>query len=307
MEKSEQIWLDGKFLPWDAAQVHVLTHTLHYGLGVFEGIRCYQGEGSRSAIFRLPEHIDRLFGGAHILGLKIPFSRADITQACVAAVRLNRLRSCYIRPLVFLGAGEMGLAAVHNPVRVAVVAWHWGAYLGDEGVRKGIRLKTSSFARFHINTLMTKAKAVGHYVNSILAAVEARRLGYDEALMLDTDGYVAECSGENIFAVRNGVVQTPPLGSVLPGITRDSVIALLAEQGLVVREERFTRDALYVADEVFMTGTAAEVTPVREVDDREVGPGHPGEITRQLQQLFARVTAGAEPRYERWLTPIQWS
>ncbi len=307
MEKSEQIWLDGRMVPWEAAQVHVLTHTLHYGLGVFEGIRCYECSPQRSAIFRLSEHVDRLFDGAHILGMKIPFTREQILEACVATVRVNRLRSCYIRPLAFLGEGEMGLAAVHNPVRVAVVAWHWGAYLGEEGVRNGIRLKTSSFQRFHVNTLMTKAKAVGHYVNSILAAVEARGLGYDEALMLDPDGYVAECSGENVFVVRKGLVKTPPLGSVLPGITRDSVMVLLAERGLSVREERFTRDEMYIADEVFMTGTAAEVTPVREVDDRQVGEGRPGEITRALQGAFTRVTAGAEDRHGHWLTPIEWS
>ncbi|HUI26807.1 MAG TPA: branched-chain amino acid transaminase [Candidatus Kryptonia bacterium] len=306
MEKSEQIWLDGRFVPWDAAQVHVLTHTLHYGLGVFEGIRCYEAGPQRSAIFRLPEHVARLFDSAHILGLKIPFTREQIAQACIDAVRVNRLRSCYIRPLVFLGEGEMGLAAVHNPVRVAVVVWHWGAYLGDEGVRNGIRLKTASFQRFHVNTLMSKAKAVGHYVNSILAAIEARRSGYDEALMLDTDGYVAECSGENIFVVRHGVVKTTPLGSVLAGITRDTAMTLLAEGGVHVREERFTRDELYIADEVFMTGTAAEVTPVREVDDRQVGAGSPGAITQTLQRAFAEVVAARTARYESWLSPIDW-
>lgn len=306
MEKSEQIWLDGQFVQWDAAQVHVLTHTLHYGLGVFEGIRCYEGGNNTSAIFRLPEHIARLFDGAHILGLQIPFSREQIVQACVDTVRVNRLRSCYLRPLVFLGEGEMGLAAVHNPVRVAVVAWRWGAYLGDDGIRNGIRLKTSSFQRFHVNTLMTKAKAVGHYVNSILAAIEARRLGYEEALMLDTDGYVAECSGENIFLVRKGVVKTPPIGSVLAGITRDTVIAVLADRGVTLREERFTRDELYIADEVFMTGTAAEVTPVREVDDRRVGTGRPGEITQVLQRTFSAATTGADARYRHWLTPVSW-
>lgn len=307
MEKSELIWLDGRLVPWEAAQVHVLTHTLHYGFGVFEGIRCYEGSPQHSAIFRLPEHIDRLFAGAHILGIKIPFTHEQVSEACVSAVRANKLRSCYIRPIVFLGEGEMGLAAVHNPVRVAVVAWHWGAYLGEEGVRNGIRLKTSSFQRFQVNTLMTKAKAVGHYINSILAAVEARNLGYDEALMLDTDGYVAECSGENIFLVRKGVVKTPPLGSVLPGITRDTVITLLADRGLTVREERFTRDELYIADEAFMTGTAAEVTPVREVDDRQVGKGRPGEVTQILQGAFARVRTGADDRYRSWLTPIEWA
>jgi branched-chain amino acid aminotransferase len=307
MEKSEQVWLDGRLVPWDAAQVHILTHTLHYGLGVFEGIRCYEGSADRSAIFRLKEHVDRLLSGAHILGMTVPFTHAQITQACIDVVKVNRLRACYIRPIVFVGEGEMGLAAVSNPIRVAAVAWRWGAYLGDEGVRLGIRLKTSTFQRLHPNTMMTKAKAVGHYVNSILAAVEARELKYDEALMLDTDGYVAECSGENIFIVRDGVVKTPPLGSILPGITRDSVITLLAERGIAVREERLTRDEVYIADEAFMTGTAAEVTPVREVDDRRVGSGSPGEITRQLQAKFARVVAGAEASYEHWLTPIDWA
>jgi branched-chain amino acid aminotransferase len=306
MEKSEQIWLDGTLVPWDAARVHVLTHTLHYGLGVFEGIRCYEASPSRSVIFRLAEHIERLFSGAHILGLKIPFGREQLVQACIETVRINRLHACYLRPIVFLGEGEMGLAAVHNPVRVAVVAWHWGAYLGDEGVRNGIRLKTSSFQRFHSNTLMTKAKAVGHYVNSILAAVEARGLGYDEALMLDTNGFVAECSGENVFCVRDGIVKTPPLESILPGITRASVITLLADDGVAVREERFTRDELYIADEVFMTGTAAEVTPVREVDDRQVGSGRPGEVTRRLQRAFTAATTGQTPRYGHWLTAVEW-
>ena len=217
MEKSELIWFDGELVPWDAAQVHVLTHTLHYGLGVFEGIRCYEGRGGQPAIFRLAEHIDRLFGSAHILGLAIPFSRAQITSACIETVRVNKLRSCYIRPIVFLGAGEMGLAAVHNPVRVAIVVWSWGAYLGEEGVRNGVRIKTASFQRMHVNTHMTKAKAVGNYVNSILAAVEARRAGYDEAMMLDVDGYVSECSGENIFIVRGGRVKTTPQTSILVG------------------------------------------------------------------------------------------
>jgi len=235
MEKTEQIWLDGRFVKWDEANVHVLTHTLHYGLGVFEGIRCYAGDDGRSAIFRLREHTDRLFASAHIVGLQIPFSKDEINAACVETVRVNRLRECYIRPIVFLGEGEMGLAAVNNPVRVAVIAWPWGAYLGDEGVRNGIRVKTSSFQRLHVNTMMTKGKVVGHYVNSILASIEARRNGYDESLMLDTDGFVAECSGENIFLVRNGIVKTSPLTSVLPGITRDAVITLLRARESIIR------------------------------------------------------------------------
>jgi branched-chain amino acid aminotransferase len=304
VEKSELIWFDGQLVPWDAAQVHVLTHTLHYGFGVFEGIRCYEGQGGRAAIFRLDDHIDRLFGSAHILGLTIPFGREQLSAACIETVRVNRLRACYIRPLVFLGAGEMGLAAVHNPVRVAIIVWSWGAYLGDEGVRNGVRLKTSSFQRLHVNTLMSKAKAVGNYVNSILASVEARRSGYDEAMMLDTDGFVAECSGENIFVVRAGRVKTTPLTSILGGITRDTVLTLLQASGVAVGEERFTRDEAYLADEVFITGTAAEVTPVREIDDRPIGPGRPGPITRDLQQRFAAVTRGEDGDYRHWLTSV---
>jgi len=304
VQKSEQIWFDGRLVPWDAAQVHVLTHTLHYGVGVFEGIRCYQGRDGRGAIFRLAEHIDRLFGSAHILGMAIPFSRDEITAACIETVRVNKLQACYIRPLVFYGDGEMGLAATHNPVRVAIVVWSWGAYLGDEGVRNGVRLKTSSFQRMHVNTHMTKAKAVGNYVNSILAAVEARRGGYDEALMLDTDGFVSECSGENIFIVRGGRVKTTPPTSILAGITRDTVLSVLAAAGTPVVEERFTRDEAYLADEVFMTGTAAEVTPVREIDDRGIGAGRPGRITQDLQRRFAAIVGGEDPVYSAWLTPI---
>jgi branched-chain amino acid aminotransferase len=304
VEKSEQIWFDGQLVPWEAAQVHVLTHTLHYGLGAFEGIRCYEGRSGQPAIFRLREHVDRLFGSAHILGMTIPFSREQITAACIETVRVNKLRACYIRPIVFLGAGEMGLAAVHNPVRVAIAVWSWGAYLGEEGVRKGVRLKTSSFQRMHVNTHMTKAKAVGNYVNSILAAVEARRGGYDEAMMLDTDGFVAECSGENLFIVRDGRVKTTPQTSILAGITRDAVLSLLQASGMSATEQRFTRDEAYLADEAFMTGTAAEVTPVREIDDRQIGPGRPGPITQELQRRFEAITRGADPQYAHWLTPV---
>jgi len=304
MQRTEFIWLDGEFVPWDEARVHVLTHTLHYGLGVFEGVRCYEGADGRSAIFRLREHTERLFASAHILGLDVPFTPDQINAACREAVAKNRLRSCYIRPLVFVGDGEMGLAAVGNPIRVAVVVWPWGSYLGDEGVRNGIRVKTSSFQRFHVNTLMSKAKVVGHYVNSILAAVEVRRSGYDEALMLDVDGFVAECSGENIFIVRGGKVKTSPLTSVLPGITRDTVLTLLQDRGLAVREDRFTRDEVYVADEAFLTGTAAEITPIRELDDRCIGSGKPGPITAELQAAYGAVTRGEIPQYRHWLTPI---
>ncbi|MBX3026306.1 branched-chain amino acid transaminase [bacterium] len=303
MERTEHIWLDGRFVPWEAATVHVLTHTLHYGLGVFEGIRCYGGAGG-SGIFRLTEHTERLFASAHIIGIEIPFTRQQINDACIETVRRNRMQSCYIRPLVFLGDGEMGLAAVNNPVRVAIVVWPWGSYLGDAGVRDGIRVKTSSFQRFPVNSLMSKAKVVGHYVNSILASVEVRRSGYDEALMLDTDGFVAECSGENIFIVKGGRVKTSPLTSVLPGITRDTVMTQLEEQGIVCREDRFSRDEVYIADEAFLTGTAAEITPIRELDDRRIGDGTPGPVTRQLQAAYAKIVRGEEPRYRNWFTPV---
>jgi branched-chain amino acid aminotransferase len=303
MQKSEFIWLDGKLVPWDDARVHVLTHTLHYGFGVFEGIRCYEGNDGRSAVFRLREHVDRLFDSAHVIGFAIPYKREEISRACVETVRRNGLRSCYIRPIAFIGEGEMGLAAaVSNPVRVSVIAWPWGSYLGDEGVRDGIRVKTSSFQRFHVNTLMSKAKAVGHYVNSILASVEVRRAGYEEALMLDPDGFVAECSGENIFIVRDGRVKTSPLTSVLPGITRDTVIQLLRQRGIEPIEERFTRDEVYLAEEAFLTGTAAEVTPIRELDDRKIGDGRPGPLTRDLQNDFQGIVRGADSRRREWLT-----
>jgi branched-chain amino acid aminotransferase len=303
MEKTERIWFDGRLVPWDAAQVHVLTHTLHYGLGVFEGIRCYEGHDGRAAIFRLREHVDRLFGSAHVLGLPVPFSREEIVEACRDTVRANRLRECYIRPLAFMGDGEMGLAA-RPATRVAIAVWAWGSYLGEEGIRNGIRVKTSSFQRFHPNTLLTKSKAVGHYVNSILAAREARDTGYDEALLLDVDGYVSEASGENIFIVSEGVVKTTPLPTVLGGITRQSVLRMLADLGIPAREERFTRDEVYLADEAFFTGTAAEVTPIRELDDRRVGSGRPGPVTGRLQELFFAVVRGRDDRYRDWLAYV---
>jgi branched-chain amino acid aminotransferase len=304
VEKSELIWLDGEFVPWERAQVHVLTHTLHYGLGVFEGVRCYETSDKRSAIFRLRDHTRRLFSSAKILGMKIPFDEVAIDAACLEAVRRNQLRACYIRPLVFLGEGEMGLHATTNPVRVAIAVWPWGSYLGDAGIKNGIRVKTSSFQRFHVNTMMTKAKAVGHYVNSILANQEVRRSGYDEALLLDTDGFVAEASGENLFIVRDGTVKTPPLTSVLPGITRATLITLLRERGHTVVEERFTRDEVYIADEAFFTGTAAEVTPVRELDDRAVGSGKPGPVTVEMQKAYFALIRGEDARHLDWLSFI---
>jgi branched-chain amino acid aminotransferase len=303
MQTTDRIWLDGTLVPWDQANVHVLTHTLHYGMGVFEGIRCYAQEGGGSAIFRLREHVERLFGSAHVLDMAMPYTPDAIAQACIDTVRANGLEACYIRPIAFMGDGEMGLAA-RPRTRVAIAAWPWGAYLGEEGMQKGVRLKTSSFARMHPNTLMTKAKAVGHYVNSMLAAREARGLGYDESLMLDVDGYVAEASGENLFIVTKGVVRTTALPTVLAGITRESVLTLCDDLGIPTRAERFTRDEVYLANEAFFTGTAVEVTPVRELDDRRIGDGTPGPITRRLLELFFRVVAGREDRYRSWLTTV---
>ena len=303
MQKTEWIWFDGTLVRWDAAQVHVLTHSLHYGVGVFEGIRCYACHDGRSAIFRLPEHIARLHGSAHVLDLPMPFTREQVADACIEVVRANKLRECYLRPIAFFGDGEMGLNA-RPATRVAVAAWPWGAYLGDEGIQKGVRLKTSSFQRFHVNTMMTKAKVSGHYVNSILAAREARIAGYDEALLLDTDGYVSEASGENIFIVTGGVLRTTALPTVLGGITRDAVLAIAADLGIPTREDRFTRDEVYLADEAFFTGTAAEVTPIRELDDRRIGDGKPGPITRRIQELFFAIVQGREERYRRWLAYI---
>jgi len=303
MTPTDVIWLDGRLVPWAEAQVHVLTHTLHYGLGVFEGIRCYRCADGRSAIFRLREHIDRLFGSAHVVGMPIPYTREEVCEACLATVRANRIKECYVRPLAFLGDGEMGLAA-RPATRVAIAVWPWGAYLGDEGMQRGVRLKTSSFARFHPNTMLTKAKVVGHYVNSILAAREARDAGYDESLLLDVDGYVSEASGENIFIVRGGVVKTTPLPTVLEGVTRDAVLAMLRDMQVSVREERFTRDEVYLADEAFFTGTAAEVTPIREVDDRRVGTGDPGPITRRLQERFFAAVQGKDAGRQGWLAYV---
>jgi branched-chain amino acid aminotransferase len=303
MQQTEWIWLDGSLVRWEEARVHVLTHALHYGLGVFEGIRCYECHDGRSAIFRLQEHVERLFGSAHVLDLPMPFPRQKILEACLETVRANKLRECYLRPIAFMGDGEMGLAA-RPATRVAIAAWPWGAYLGDEGMQRGIRVKTSSFQRFHPNTLLTKAKATGHYVNSILAAREARTAGYDEALLLDVDGYVSEASGENIFIVTDGVVKTTPLPTVLAGITRQAVLKILADLGIPSREERFTRDEVYLADEAFFTGTAAEVTPIRELDDRRVGAGAPGELTKRLQELFFATVRGREERYRSWLAYV---
>jgi len=303
--KTRKIWMDGKFVDWEAARVHVLSHTLHYGVGVFEGIRCYRTEDGGSAIFRLKEHVDRLFASAHIVFLKIPFSRKEICQAIRKTLVTNGLTEGYIRPVVFIGDGEMGLFVKTNPIHVAVAAWSWGAYLGEEGIRKGIRAKVSSFNRHHVNAAMTKGKINGYYVNSVLAKWEVKKAGYDEAVMLDTEGYVAEASGENIFIVRNGILQTSTLTSILPGITRDSVLNIARKLDIPVKEARFTRDEMYIADEVFFTGTAAEVTPVREVDDRRVGTGKPGPVTREIQEAFFDIVRGKNALFAHWLDVIR--
>jgi branched-chain amino acid aminotransferase len=304
VEKAKMIWLDGRFIPWDEAQVHILTHSLHYGLAVFEGIRAYQCHDGRSAIFRLGGHIRRLYDSAHVMQIDIPYPRAEIEAVCCEILRVNGQKEGYLRPLVFVGDGVMGLHPQNNPIRTAIISWVWGAYLGDEGLKKGIRAKISSFARHHVNVMMTKAKATGNYLNSIMAKREATMLGYDEAVLLDTDGYVAEASGENIFIVRDGVLRTPPMTAVLPGITRASVITLARDLGIPISEDIFSRDELYLADEVFLTGTAAEVTPVREVDGRVIGPGNPGPITLKIQAAFFSVVKGQDERYQHWLTYI---
>lgn len=301
MEKSKYIWMDGKFVEWGKANVHILTHTLHYGLGVFEGIRCYACVDGRSAIFRLREHTDRLFDSALIAEIEIPFSRDEINGAIAGTMKKSGLKDGYLRPIVYLGDGSMGLFPKNNPVRVAVAAWSWGAYLGEEGLKKGIRVKVSSYTRHHVNSSMTKAKLVGNYVNSILAKREVVTAGYDEAILLDTNGYVAEGSGENIFMVKDGALKTTPLTSVLKGITRDSVMRIARDNSLEVREERFTRDELYTADEAFFTGTAAEITPIREVDGRKIGQGRPGPVTKKIQAVFFDAVKGKVKDYEGWL------
>lgn len=305
MEKSDHIWMDGKLVPWHEANVHVLTHTLHYGFGVFEGIRCYQRADKSSAIFRLKEHVDRLFGSAKILGIRVPFTPDEIENAILETVRANKLEECYIRPIIFLGDNKMGLNPAGVDVRVAVAAWPWGAYLGDDGLNKGIRVCLSSFTRHHINVTMTRAKACGYYINSILAKVEAVQDGYDEAILLDPSGFVSEGSGENIFVLRNGTLHTPPLASgCLDGITRDAVVEICGDLGIPVQEKQLTRDALYVADEIFLTGTAAEITPVREVDRRQIGPGHKGEVTDRVQKAFFDIVRGNCDRHTKWLTRV---
>lgn len=295
------IWLDGEMVPWREAKTHVLTHTLHYGMGVFEGVRAYKTDKG-PAIFRLQDHTDRLFRSAHILQMKIPFDKETINQAQLDSVAQNNLDSAYLRPMCFYGSEGMGLRADNLKVHVMVAAWSWGAYLGADGLEKGIRIRTSSFTRHHVNITMCKAKANGNYMNSMLALQEAISGGFDEAMLLDNEGYVTEGSGENIFIIRDGVIYTPDLTSALDGITRNTIFQFAEELGIEVREKRITRDEVYIADEAFFTGTAAEVTPIREVDNRMIGEGKRGPITEQLQTMYFDQVHGRRDDHPEWLS-----
>lgn len=297
------IWFNGKLVPWREAQVHVLTHSLHYGLSVFEGERAYKTDKG-PAIFRLKEHTDRLFNSAHIYRMNMPYTREQIIEACCEVVRANNLDSCYIRPIAFYGSEKMGVSPRGAATHVAIAAWPWGAYLGEEGLQKGIRVKTSSYARHHVNVTMARAKFAATYANSILANTEAIQDGYDEALLLDVDGFVAEGAGENVFIVKDGCIYEPEIASALVGITRSTIISLAREMGLEVKSKRLTRDDIYIADECFFTGTAAEVTPVRELDNRTIGSGSRGPITEELQKRYFDVVYGRNSKYEHWLTRV---
>jgi branched-chain amino acid aminotransferase len=297
------IWFDGKMVDWRDAKLHVLTHTLHYGMGVFEGVRAYKTNAG-TAIFRLKEHTTRLFNSAKIFQMAIPYSFDEILQAQLDTVRQNKLESCYIRPLAWIGSEKMGVSPKGNTIHVAIAVWPWGAYLGEDGIAKGIRVKTSSYSRHHVNVSLVRAKASGYYINSILANQEVTAHGYDEALLLDTEGYVSEGAGENVFIVRNGKLYTPDLASCLDGITRDSVITMARDLGIEVIEKRITRDEMYCADEAFFTGTAAEITPIRELDDRIIGAGSRGPVTEKLQSLFFDVVAGKSDKYRHWLSAV---
>ncbi len=302
-DRDGHIWYDGKLVPWRSANTHVLTHSLHYGLAVFEGLRAYKTDAG-TAIFRLKEHTDRLYNSAHIYMMKIPYARETLMEAHKEVVRANKLESCYIRPIAFYGSEKMGVSPKGASVHVAIAAWPWGAYLGPEALEKGIRVKTSSFARHHVNVSMCRAKYSGTYANSILANLEATEHGYDEGLLLDVDGFVAEGSGENLFIVKDGKIYEPELTSALIGITRGSIITLAEEMGYQVAARRITRDDLYIADEAFFTGTAAEVTPIREVDGRMIGSGKIGPVTAKLQKAFFDVVNGKNSKYSNWLALV---
>lgn len=304
-DRDGQIWYDGKLVPWRDANTHVLTHSLHYGLAVFEGVRAYKTETMGTAIFRLKEHTTRLFNSAKIYQMPMPYSMDQIMEAQREVVRVNNLESAYLRPLAFYGSEKMGVSPKGSKVHIAIAAWPWGAYLGEDGLKKGIRVKTSSYARHHVNVTMPRAKVASTYANSILANNEAIDHGYDEALLLDTEGYVAEGAGENLFIVRDGKVATPELTSALDGITWRSIQMLCADHGIPVEARKITRDDVYIADEAFFTGTAAEVTPIRELDGRIIGEGTRGPITEKLQSAFFDIVYGRAPKYKHWLTPVK--
>lgn len=297
------IWFDGALVPWREANVHVLTHSLHYGLSVFEGVRAYNTEIG-TAVFRLEEHTRRLFNSAHIYRMPMPYSREQVNAATLETVRANKLESCYIRPLAFYGSEKMGVSPRGAKTHMAIAAWSWGAYLGEEGMQRGIRVKISSFQRQHVNSIMPRAKLAATYANSILANMEAVEAGFDEAVLLDTEGFVAEGAGENIFLVRDGVIYEPEIASALTGITRDTVHTLAADLGFKIETRRLTRDDFYIADEAFFTGTAAEVTPIREIDNRQIGIGSRGPVTEKLQKAFFDVVNGRNPKYHHWLTKV---
>ena len=305
VDKVKKIWLDGELVDWDEARIHVLTHTLHYGLGAFEGIRAYKRADGATAIFRLREHVDRLFDTCKLVMTEPRFTREQITQACILLLRENKMDEAYLRPVVYVGDGAMGVYAPDNPIRTMIVAWKWGAYLGAKAVEEGIRTKISSWARHHIHVSLAKGKIMGQYTNSTIAKREAKMAGYDEAILMDVQGYVSEGSGENLFMVKKGRLVTPPLSaSILEGVTRDTVCTLAREDGLTVCEEMMTRDQLYLADEAFFTGTAAEITPIREIDNRKVGDGAVGPITKKLQKRYFDVVKGSDDTHPEWLTRI---
>ena len=302
-DRDGTIWKDGHMIEWRDATLHMLTHSLHYGMAIFEGVRAYKTVDG-TAIFRLKEHTQRLFNSAKIFQMQMPYDMETLMAAQLDVVRANKLESCYIRPLAWIGSEKMGVSARGNTIHVSVAAWPWGAYLGEEGLAKGIRVKTSSFTRHHVNASMVRAKASGYYINSILANQEVTADGYDEALLLDTEGYVSEGAGENVFIVKAGRIYTPDLASCLDGITRDSVLTMARDMGIDIIEKRMTRDEIYCADEAFFTGTAAEVTPIRELDNRMIGAGSRGPVTEKLQSLFFDVASGKATKYKHWLTPV---
>jgi branched-chain amino acid aminotransferase len=303
-DRDGKIWMDGQLVDWRDAKIHVLTHTLHYGCGAFEGVRAYNTVNG-TAIFRLREHTERLFNSAKILRMKIPFTLEQVMQAQLDVVRENKLESCYLRPLTWIGDEKLGVSPKGNKIHLMVAAWAWGAYLGEEGLKRGIRVKTSSFTRHHVNITMTQAKAVSNYSNSILANMEATEDGYDEALLLDSAGFVSEGAGENIFIIKGGVVYTPDLSAgALNGITRNTILAICGDLGLKLVEKRITRDEVYISDEAFFTGTAAEVTPIRELDRIEIGQGSRGPITEKIQSAFFDIVNGRNPKYAEWLSKV---